>query len=78
MRRPAEKQPQVVENSFQQLWANKRDNFKQEKEDLVRAMAKELGDLEEAKDGQIRSANREVSQQRASERHHIVRPWWRL
>ncbi len=32
----------------------------QEKEALVRAMAKELGELEQAKDGQVREANREV------------------
>lgn len=32
----------------------------QEKEALVRAMAKELGELEQAKDGQIKAANREV------------------
>lgn len=32
----------------------------QEKEALVRAMAKELGDLEQAKDGQLREANRKV------------------
>lgn len=32
----------------------------QEKEALVRAMAKELGELEQSKDGHIRAANQEV------------------
>lgn len=36
----------------------------------MRAMAKELGDLEQAKDGQIRSANLKVGSPLTPERHY--------
>eukprot|EP00752_Nemacystus_decipiens_P008634 g7710.t1 len=36
-----------------------------EKEALVRGMAKELGDLEQSKDGQVKAANREVARLKA-------------